>query len=350
MTGNVDSTLAWLAPNAIWLTVVIYLVMHPHVAEKWGAILSRLYSRISRRAEMRSVALDIQGRIGSFSRSINSEVPGILPPGVKIQWTTGEVTRESFIKDGAVILRMNYHTNQDANVVHAAMEWVARGMLHDSRPHVDTRVMESADLICTKKLIEKERRTALPLYFGDILNPAIESGAELDKYVRIMHQLDEAGYFTRVLLRELQHLGVAMQFCIPEQCVKDETKRFVEFLDEKINKKERGVDVDPTFIGAKIRMSIVYVAKRTEPPTVAPHLDFIEQCVAGGIDTIYVCARGRYNAQLVKQLEKRLALHPKLVRVFHDEDRLRLLRGRKSDNICVRYDVVGADTETRSLH
>jgi hypothetical protein len=349
---DVGSILAWLAPNAAWIGVVIYLVTHPEVAAKWGAILNSLFSRISRRAEMRSVALDIQGRIDGFSKSINSEVSGILPHGIKIEWVTGELTKESFFKDGEIILRMNYHSNQDENVARAAIEYISRGMLSDSRPFVDERIMKSADLICTKKLIEKERKTALQFYYGEILSPARKSDKELDKYVLIMQQLDELGYFTHILLRELQRLGAIMQFAIPEENVKEETKRFVEFLDEKVNKKKPGVDVDPTFLGDKIRTSIVYVAKR-ETETIKPHLTWIERClhwielcVSNGIDTIYICAMGTYNISLVKELEERLESHPKLTKVFQNEVRLPLLRGRRVNNICVRYDMCEPDAET----
>ena len=135
--GDVGSILAWLAPNAVWIGVVIYLITHPEVAAKWGAILNSLFSRISRKAEMRSVALDIQGRIDSFSKSISHEVPGIMPYGVKIEWVNGELAKESFFRDGKIILKMSYHMNQDENVVRAAMEYIARGMLSDSRSHVD---------------------------------------------------------------------------------------------------------------------------------------------------------------------------------------------------------------------
>ena len=341
-----------LLPNVAWIYLLIYLLTHPEVAQKWGAILSSLFSKISRKSERRSVALDIQGRIDGFSKSVTSEVPGVMPAGVRIEWVAGELTRESFFKDGKIILRMNYHTNQDENFVRAAIEYISGGMLSDSRPHVDERVMKSADLVCTKKLIEKERRTALPLYYGEILSPARKSDGELDKYVLIMHELDELGYFTRILLRELQRLGVTMQFSIPDEKVKEETKRFVEFLDEKVNKKKPGVDVDPTFVGEKIRTSIVYVAKR-ETETIKPHLDWIERClhwielcVSKGIDTIYVCAKGTYNIWLAKELEERLKSHPQLTQAFQNEVRLPLLRGRRVDNICVRYDIGEANVET----
>ena len=341
---DVGSILSWSVPNAVWIGVVIYLVTHPEVAAKWGAILNSLFSRISRRAEMRSVALDIQGRIDGFSKSVTSEVPGVMPAGVKIEWVAGELTKESFFKDGKIILRMNYHTNQDENFVRAAIEYISGGMLLDSRPHVNEQVMKSADLICAKKLIEKERRTALPLYYGEILSPARKSDSELDNYVLIMQQLDEGGYFTRIFLRELQHLGVAMQFSIPEESVKEETKLFVEFLDAKINKKKLGVNVNPTFVGERIRTSIVYVARRGTTTT-NKHLGFVKRIINKGVDTIYLCASGKYNIELVEQLEKQLEPNPELTKVFRDVGRLPLLKGRRVNNICVRYDVCEANTE-----
>lgn len=343
MMGNVGLTVAWLVPNAVWIYVVIYLVTHPHVAAKWGAILNSLFSKISRRAEMRSVALDIQGRIDGFSKSVTSEVPGVMPAGVRIEWVAGELTRESFFKDGKIILRMNYHTNQDENFVRAAIEYISGGMLLDSRPHVHEQVMKSADLICTKKLIEKERKTALQLYYSEILSPARKSDGELNNCVLIMQQLDEGGYFTQILLRELQRLGLTMQFSIPEESIKEETKKFVKFLDEKINKKKPGVRVDPTFLGEKIKTSIVYVAKGE---TIEPHLRWIKRCVKKGIDTIYLCAKGKYNISLVKELEEQLESHPKLTKVFQNEFRLPLWKGRRLDNICVRYDIGEADAQT----
>jgi len=340
---NIGSILTWLVPNGVWIGVVVYLITHPEVAEKWGALLNRLFSRISRRSEMRSVALDIQGRIDSFSKSVSSEVPGLMPYGVKIKWVSGEVTRESFFKDKTIILRMNYHTNQDENVVYATMEYITRGMLSNSRAHVDERVMKSADLICIKKLLEKERKTALQFYYSEILSPVRKSDEELDKYVLIMQQLDEAGYFTQILLRELQRLGVTMEFSIPDKSVKEETGMFLEFLDEKINKKKPGVDVDPTFTGEKIKTSIVYVARLD---TISPHLRWVEQCINKGIGTIYVCAKGAYNISLAKKLEERLETHQKLTKVSCNEFRLPLWKGRRINNICIRYDIAEADAET----
>lgn len=336
MIDDVIQIFGWAVPNAAWIGVVIYLITHPEVAQKWGAVFNSWLSRISSGAERRAVALDIQGRIDSFSKSMNTEVAGIMPYGVKIQWVVGETTKESFFKDNKVILRMGYHTNQDENVVRTALEYVAKGMLPDARSHVDGGVAKSADLIMTKKLLEKERRSALQYYYGEVLNPATKADKELDRYVSIMHGLDQLGYFTRILLRELQLLGVTKQFSIPEQSTKEETKKFVDFLDQKVVRKPPKVDVDPTFVGESMVLSIVYVAKTER---IGPHLGWIKKCIKKNMDRIYICARGAYNISLVRRLQERLKSNPRLSEIFCDEFATPQLGSRRKDNICIRYDI-----------
>ena len=209
-------------PNVVWVGLIFYLLTHPNVAAKWGSMLSSLFASISKRAERATVALDIQGRIGSFSKAMNSQVAGIMPHGLRIEWAVGKTSRDDFIKDGKVIVRMNYHRNEDANVVNATVQYLAKGLLPESRPHIDDKIMRAATLICTKKMLESERKTALPFYYSEVLGPARTSDQDLDNYVVAMQGLDELGYFTNILLYELQGLGVKLAFAIPDESTKEE--------------------------------------------------------------------------------------------------------------------------------
>lgn len=303
-----------IIPNSIWVAVLIYLVTHPEVAEKWGSIFTRLFSNISKRAERTTVGLGIQGDIDSFAKSLNREVNGVVPYGVQIEWVIGGATRESFFRENKIVIRMDYHTNQDENLVRAALEYVSKGLLTDSKPYLDSKVVDSVDLICTKKLIESQRRGALHFYYGEILNPILESDEDIREYVHMMQQLDEGGYFTQILLKELHRLGVLMHFTIPDDQIRGETRDFVGFLDAKITNKPPGVDVDPTFIGQRIKTSIVYVA-RADATSVEPHVRWVEKCLQKGVDTIYLCARGEINIASLLDLESRLDAHPKLKKV-----------------------------------
>lgn len=111
-----------------------------------------------------------------------------------------------------------------------------------------------------------------------------KSDSDLDNYVLVANDLDEIGYFTRILLREFQILGVNREFSLPEEAVKEYTRDFIDFLDNKVLKKPSGVDVDPTFVSDSISVSIVYVARGG---SIGPHLGWINKCIKRGIHRIY---------------------------------------------------------------
>ncbi len=251
----------------------------------------------------------------------------------KIKWVTGEITAESFLQENDIIMRLSYHTNQSDNVIRVAREYISKGLLAESRPYIDERVMESTDLIMTKKLIEKEHRTALPEYFSGVLNPAISLDEELENYVTILQKLDDISFFTPVLLNELQFLGASMQFSIPEQSVKEETSSLVKFLDEKVVKRRPGEAVSPDFIGDKIKVSVVYVSKTG---SIDRHLRWLDSCLSRGIDRVYLCARG-HNIYLVKMLDRELASDSRWIRISATAKKLPLWRGRKIEFLCVGY-------------
>jgi hypothetical protein len=332
--NNAGQIVAWVVPNAFWISLLGYLISHPEVAAKWGAIINSLFSKISKGAERRSVALDIQGRLNSFSKYLNSEVAGLIPYGVQVEWVIGGVSKESFLKESKVILRLGYHTNQDDNIVRAALEFIASGMLSSSRPHTDEKVIKAVDLISTKKLLEKERKTALPYFYTEIMNPLRQSDSDLEKYVLTANNLDEMGYFTRVLLKELQVLGISREFSLPEEKVKEDTRQFMDFLDSKILKKPSGVDVDPTFVSDSISVSIVYVARGN---SIGPHLGWINKCIKKGIHRVYLCAWGSHNISLVKRLRDKLKSSSKVSEIFCDEFAAPKLGSKKRDNICLSY-------------
>jgi hypothetical protein len=335
--NNIGQAVAWVVPNAFWIGMLVYMISHPEVAAKWGAIINSLFSKISKGAERRSVALDIQARLNSFSKHINSEVASVIPYGVQVEWVIGGVSRESFLKENKVVLRLGYHTNEDDNIVRAALEYIARGMLSSSRPHTDEKVMKAVDLISTKKLLEKERKTALPYFYTEIMDPYRQSDSDLDKFVLIANNLDEVGYFSRILLRELQILGVSREFSLPEEKVKEDTRQFMDFLDSKVLKKPAGVDVDPTFVSDSISVSIVYVARGGG--YIGHHLKWINKCIKKGIRRIYICAWGSHNISLVGRLRDRLKSSNKLSEIFCDEFAVPKFGTKKRDNICLSYDI-----------
>ncbi|RLI81348.1 hypothetical protein DRP04_06405, partial [Archaeoglobales archaeon] len=94
-----------LSPGLIFAFGFIYLLLNPEKAEKWGSLLYKLFCFVSLSAEKRYIALNIQGQINSFQKAINKEVEGLLPYGIKIDWVGEDITPESFIAEGKLIIR-----------------------------------------------------------------------------------------------------------------------------------------------------------------------------------------------------------------------------------------------------
>ena len=149
-------------PWATILSLALYFIMNPEKAEKWYSILARCVSNWSQRAERATVASDIQSDINLFSKTLNEKVSDqILPDGIKIQWEKGTTTREAFLRDNRVIVKMSHHRNQARNFLNATLSYVTTGLLPNARYHLDPIVRRSLDLTVIRKILSERKRDML---------------------------------------------------------------------------------------------------------------------------------------------------------------------------------------------
>lgn len=276
------------------LSLVVYFIKNPEKAEKWLSILTRSVSNWSQRAERATIATDIQSDIGLFSKTLNKEAGDqILPDGIKIEWERGDVTKEAFLREKLVIVRMNHHKNQARNFLNAALSYVAIGFLSDTRYHLDPIVQRSLDLTMVRKILSENRRSsALHIFHEEIYET--ERGKEplIHKYYMTIDALDEQGMLNFVL-KEFYELGLVMYHKAPDDNVKVETREFLDFM-EKIATKPSGVDVPLQFKGNAIRIGIVLVARPelARLGSTIPYVNAVIGDIDWGANTVYVVARG----------------------------------------------------------
>lgn len=324
-------------PWASLVGLLIYIFKNPEKAEKWYSIIMKVYSHFSERGELAHVASDIQSDINLFSKTISSEIDeNILPYGIKIDWMK-QTTRESFIEGDEVVVRMKHHNNQARNFLNASIAYVHSGLIPHARPHIDEKVLMSADFTVVKKILtEKKRHSALQIFYNEVLEPEIEKETNIDKYCKIMDGLDEEGLFDILLLRELSNLGIDVYSKTPSKEVKEETRRFVEFL-EKIVTKKPGVDINPTFEGDRIRTSIVLIARPEVywSKGIVPYLKWIRKCINKDIKSVYVCARGPLNTSIAKRVPIPLEESSEVRKISEKETKLPFYKGKRTNVICI---------------
>jgi hypothetical protein len=324
-------------PTITLLALLVYFLKNPDKVEKWAAIIARWFSGASQASERRSVSGDIQADINSFAKNVTSQVDStILPYTIKINWEKPEeVSYDSFIKDGQVVVRMRHHSNQARNFALATLAYVETGFLPDVRPHLDAEVSDSMNHTMVRRiLLDRKRTDALSLFEKEY---AVGNNPNVQRMSKILQDLDAAGFFDQMLLRELADVGKRLTGITPTANTRHEITEFV-FFCEKLTEKERGKDVSPTYNGVLLRVSIVMVAKSKTylELGVEPHLNWVDRCVENQVDSIYVCARGP-NIRVARELDVLLQTNKSLRRISEHTGKVVAQKGEVMDGICIVY-------------
>jgi small subunit ribosomal protein S1 len=297
------ATFGFTAGFFIWLILYLF-VLHQEKGEKFVGWLAGFVAWASKKAERTSTANKIQSKVDSFVVSINTEVEGLLPYGLKVKWILPDLSKEAFIENDRVVVMLNYHNNQDENLSKTTMLYMNKAIIPEARPHIHHKLSQAIDLMMTKKALFSfiEARSSMGHFINTVLKPQTDGDAELKEDCAVIDTIDERGLFTRVFLKELMELGIRRAGVTETGDSVFETSEFTKLL-KKIADKERGVNVDPTFIKNNIKMSVIMVARPENVDTgPAIYLRKIEELMRKSVRTFYIFARGDRNIEFAKEV------------------------------------------------
>ena len=287
----------------IWLIIYLF-VIHQEKGENLVGWLAKFISWSGKKAQKTATAMGIQGKVDSFVASINTEVKELLPYNLKIKWISPDIDRVAFIKNNKVIVMLKHHSNQDENLAKATLLYMNKAVIPDARPHIDQKLCEAIDLMMTKKALYSfvEAYSSLGYFIESVLRPATEHDISIKDYCTTIDVIDERGLFSRVLLKELQELGLRRAGITESGNTVFESSQFIQML-ENLAKKEQGQDVDLSFIKQYIKVAIILVAK-PEMISKGPklYLDMIKKQSKRSVNTFYIFARGRRNIDFAKTI------------------------------------------------
>lgn len=309
--GDIFTPIVGLLSSLLGIVLIafLYMLTHPEKIDAWQSLLARGFSFAGERFKRTAVSADIQSHINNFAATANSESSGAIPYGVKIEWTK-ETSKEAFIQDGQVIVRMNRFNDQPKNIVYATMAYMSKGFLPHGRLYLDPKIATSADRIMTRKLIASRKLDdALKFYVSDVLEPEFQADTVLRDHCAMFEKLDACGFLSPVFAREIEHLGLSKYPAVPNSSLLSETTDLVDFM-KKVADRESGEEVPggTQFLRANIKIALALIAKTETLATMGmtPHLLWISGCWANGIDTVYVAARGKTRIAAARKIIDRL--------------------------------------------
>ena len=337
--------------TSVLATILIYFLFHPEKIEKWVAMIAKLFSFTSKKVEKIHISKDIQSKLNIYRKVVNKECEGLVPLKANVKFLNPMSFGEDRVEhhEDKVIIVMKDRKNQDENFVKASLFCVENTLIPNARRYVDPQLMKSVDLQFVKNLIADVDKVKLNYYIDNHLSIQLEDNNELAEIFNILDLLSERGVFTRILLKVLREYG--LQFfphpSIPRHY--EEPRIFFEKIKEFANKKP-GEDINPTFEGKHIKISIVMIGRsaivftETGGVNVLPYMKWIFSCEDKGINSIFLLARDRtiiaaqQIADLLDQMPDRFEMVANSVYSIKIKNKYSLKdRDKKSKAICIHY-------------
>ncbi len=283
-------------------SILIALIFYPRAKLIFSDIL-KTFGWASKWIRKRSVSLDIEGSINSFTHQFNSEVIEPFLPDCVIQWVS-DSNQESVLELDKAIVRVSYKGNdKNLNYYNAAYSFIQTALLHRTKPFLKDIISNAIDLLVTKIILKGSRRPALTIFndkFRDINDDCKETFFKLE-------ETNSEGLFKRIFLQEYHFLGETLGEKSPSQDIEEETEEFLEWF-YALATREYDEQSVLFFERANIKVGVILVASDETYLQYGkePYLRRANSYASKGFDSIYFLSRGRKKGKILKDIVNEL--------------------------------------------
>lgn len=291
-----------LGTAGIFIFLIIYFVMNPDKFDKWVAIVLRFVDFLGFKIKRQQIKKDIQGSINSYAKRLARD-SNINTPGVKIKWAGRFEDDDVRWKDGEVVLVLKDRSHRMRNFVHAAYLFTSTTLLRHVKTHLSKKQATAIDLFTTGKIVEEENPPALDYYNKDIANPLLLD-EKIKESVEKFEDIDKSGFYTHILLQELNYLGSKVVFSSRKGEVYEEVSSLINFLQNFATREVGDKSITEEFVGKFLRSSIKIVATQyvRERDDAQGPSDRIRAAFDRGIENVYVIGPHEDGKDFIKKV------------------------------------------------
>jgi hypothetical protein len=168
-----------------------------------------------------------------FRASLNREVPGLIDAPLRIEYTNEE-TRDQFMQNGRLVVRMRDHGARHKNLSVATLLYVRGGVVPEARSYLGQTVSNAVDFTSSKILLQNHHHKDALLYFvHEVSGPATQKEPDLRKVCTELEDIERQAMLTNVFLREAR--DVAKYLYPRQETAGDEVewRQFLAFLHDR---------------------------------------------------------------------------------------------------------------------
>jgi hypothetical protein len=358
---RIEITLANGIVGGLVLLLILILsnfLKYPERLDKWREIFFRFSSFLGKWFKKRRLSSDIEASISEVVEKSNREMKGLFTSKLRINWTSESDFAN--IKNGEIILNLNLGPNPDDNICRALDLYLPRAVIPRARHYVDKDIVTAIDFKMAKKILSKSKYSSAQSYYDESrLHPTLARRQPVTQYYSIVDNIDDKGFFTRILLREFNRYGNAVRGTIPDGRHMSETTDFLRFLG-RIVSRAPGSKPPLSFMSERFHLAIVLIAslKTIHDYGLSLHFEAVHRSLFAGIDSLYLFSFKHFEDEsikdkdgrvvdvvkkgsfkLIEQMEKELQTWIRLRKLSKSVYRSRDIHGNMRDAMCIVYDV-----------
>lgn len=276
--------------GAIFSCAFAYYLLFPQRAKIIASDIAGIISFSGGWVRRFRVKYQIEGYINTVTDRFDNICAGVTQYPIKLIWVTRDLVPRSYIERERVIVRLKYKDPAHLNVVAASMAYCHTGLLPETRQYIRKPVLRAIDLKVVDIILNENKMREGQRYFrSEVLPAQLKMYKDLQPWLDIILELDDRGYFWRILLPELTKYPIRAHFAICTESHRGEICEFLEFL-KNIADSPPGGEVNLDFIGNRLQLGIIIVgvASKIREEGYTPYLTQIELCRNRGAEVVYL--------------------------------------------------------------
>jgi hypothetical protein len=266
--------------------------LFPEGAKLFVAFVLRKIGHLPIELKRTVVRNEVEGNINKAVKEFGCEGSRLLPHPASVVWVSpGELSPDSFFRDGRIIIKLDYSDNPHRNIVEAGMLYCRAGLVPETRCYLSDQFRRGLDLVFVQAVLERNDLREGLLYFAqEVAQRELAENPDVKKHYDSFYELHEHGYFTRILLPELRDYAGRVHIADTRRQHHGWIDSFVDFLVEMAKEHPPGSEWALDHIKKRFRVSVIIIGN---PRKLAfqgqrPYLKRIAMCAQEGARTIFL--------------------------------------------------------------
>lgn len=282
--------------GAFVLFIVVQIIRNPLFLIRSWTFLAKTVHKLSGKWKKRAIGAQIEEHINSAIQQFGNEAPAAFSRTAKFEWiSSGD--DHAVVEENQVVIRVRDDPNITKPLVISTLLYLSEGVIPDSRPYIQMRILSAIDLVLAYRILETGPQLGATNYLTKhYIEPALQD-ERTSTYFEASDGIDRAGLLTRVVLREYSGLSSMLTGRRPTSSIRVETENFLNFVSRFV---DRTIEIPLSFFGRYLRCTLALIAKSEvlERSGITIYKRNFRRDIDIGVHVIYLLSRGDKNIRV----------------------------------------------------